>query len=213
MTKGAKENMTKALEDIVQYFHLDATETTTHLDNVKALTARFLTAIPDLTSEYQQAVIHASMLHDIGKASVPKPILYKKGSLDENERFIIETHPITGMYLFSKILTKVNLLQTNEEHDVMKNVILYHHERWDGTGYPFGLKAQDIPLESRIISIVDVYDALTSKRSYKAAWSKEKALSYLVEESGNMFDPYLVSCFLEAIDETKETKETQKNHV
>lgn len=191
--------MTQKILDIVDYFHLDATETTAHLHNVRQLTARFLAQMPHLADNYKEAVCNASMLHDIGKVSIPAPILYKQGRLDEIERLIVETHPITGSYLFTKALTKIDYIQTPAESEVMKNVILHHHERWDGTGYPHGLKGEEIPFESRLISIVDVYDALTSERSYKRAWTTEEARAYLAKESGYMFDPTLVALFIDML--------------
>lgn len=193
--------MTQKIREIVDYFHLDVTETSTHLHNVQQLTKRFLTRIPGVTKTYADAVVNASLLHDIGKASIPAPILYKKGSLDENERLIVETHPITGNYLFAKVLGKIDFCQTPEERTIVEHVILYHHERWDGTGYPHGLKEEDIPLESRIITIVDVFDALTSERSYKPAWTTEEALQYLEQEKGKIFDPTLVTTFIKMVQE------------
>lgn len=195
--------MTQKILEIVDYFHLDVTETNTHLHNVKQLTARFLAQFPHLADDYKDAVLNASILHDIGKASIPTPILYKQGRLDETERMIVETHPITGSYLFTKVLTKIDSKQTPAEKEIVKNVILYHHERWDGAGYPHGLKGEEIPLESRMITIIDVYDALTSERSYKKAWTSEKALAYIAKESGTMFDPTLVAQFIEMVQREK----------
>lgn len=193
--------MTEKILEAIQHLNLNARETKTHIKNVKKLVEQLLAAIQEessyeLTPSYQEAILNASILHDIGKAAIPKPILYKKGLLSETERMIVETHPITGMYILKKILEKIELVNTTEENEVIANVILYHHERWDGAGYPNGLKGEEIPFESRLITIIDVYDALTSTRSYKEAWTEEDALVYLENEKEKMFDPKLVDHFL-----------------
>lgn len=192
--------VSKVLEAL-ECFNLSETETKRHLLNIKELTEELLKGINEntqykLTDSYKKSILNASMLHDIGKASIPKQILYKKGVLDENERMIVETHPITGIYLLKKVLEKVELSYSEEESEIITNIILYHHERWDGSGYPNGIKGEEIPLESRIVSIVDVFDALTSDRCYKKAWSVKEALKYLEEEKGKMFDPVIVDYFI-----------------
>ncbi|MBM7659906.1 putative two-component system response regulator [Bacillus mesophilus] len=151
-----------------------------------------------LAETYVHNIIHCSILHDIGKAGIPEGILYKPGSLTTFERKIIEMHPLMGNDILKKISTNINHeLITSLE--VAENIIMYHHEKWNGTGYPNGLKEEEIPFEARLVSIVDVYDALTSRRSYKEAWSVQRAISYLNEQKGIQFDPGLVDLFSELI--------------
>lgn len=150
-------------------------------------------------------IAHASILHDIGKAEIPEGILYKPGPLSPYERTIIEMHPFMGADILNKISREIN----NEfisSLEVAENIILYHHEKWDGTGYPHHLKGEEIPLEARITAIVDVFDALTSRRAYKDSWSVGRALSFLNEQKGKHFDPDMVESFFEyfAVRDQKE---------
>ncbi|WP_243290965.1 HD domain-containing phosphohydrolase [Bacillus sp. FJAT-47783] len=149
-----------------------------------------------LEKEYIDNIISASILHDIGKASIPEGILYKPGALTKYERMIIETHPLSGGDMLSRIVEDIDLNLFKKSFKVAENIILHHHERWDGTGYPKKLKETEIPFEARIVGIVDVFEALTSRRSYKEAWSTEKALAYLKENRGKHFDPELVDSFI-----------------
>lgn len=171
-----------------------------HLKRVQDLTQKLLWFHNDrldlhLHEEYMAQAANSSILHDIGKAGIPEGILYKPGPLTHYERMIIETHPLIGLDIFKKIS---NELETDLfPHQVAKNIILYHHEKWDGTGYPHKLKRIEIPLEARIVSVVDVFDALTSRRSYKEAWSIELALAYIQEQKGISFDPEIVDSFFE----------------
>ncbi len=125
-------------------------------------------------------------LHDIGKVGVPDSILLKPGSLTKDEYEAIKKHPVIG----ASIIGHFGMLA--EEKKVIKG----HHERWDGNGYPDGLKGKDIPLLSRIISVADVYDALTSDRSYRKKMPKETAVNIIKESSGTQFDPRIVDVFL-----------------
>ncbi len=128
-----------------------------------------------------------ALLHDIGKMGIPDAILLKKGKLDEKEWEIMRRHP---QYAFN-LLNQIKYLRS-------AIVIPYcHHEKWDGTGYPRGLKGQEIPFEARIFAIVDVWDALISDRTYRPAWSTERAMEYIRKQSGKQFDPAVVQAFLE----------------
>ncbi|MBS1723291.1 MAG: HD domain-containing protein [Armatimonadetes bacterium] len=136
---------------------------------------------------------HAAVLHDIGKIGIPDSILSKEGPLTPEERRIMEKHVVYGAHLLS-----------GSEHALLmmaRSVSLYHHEKWDGTGYPYALKGEEIPLEGRIVAVCDVFDALTSTRSYKEAWSTDKACGFIVGFSGRHFDPKVVKAFLEGLDE------------
>lgn len=126
-----------------------------------------------------------ALLHDIGKLSIDKSILDKPSKLSIYEFEEMKKHSELGVSLL------------NEEHynDIIKNIILFHHEKWNGEGYPYGLKGSEIPLEARIISIVDCYDALTSKRIYKNKLSHKEALDILKSESGKSFDPEIIFMF------------------
>ena len=144
---------------------------------------------------YINNVIHSSILHDIGKAGMPEGILYKPGALTSSERKIIEMHPLIGTDILNKMSKEINY-DFIKSMKVAENIILYHHEKWDGTGYPFNLEGEKIPFEARIVSIVDVFDALTSRRPYKDSWSKQKALSYIDENKGKHFDPLIAETFI-----------------
>ncbi len=127
-----------------------------------------------------------TLLHDIGKMGVPDTILQKPGPLDEAEWAVMRKHPQFAYDLLSEIPYLSNALE----------VPYCHHERWDGTGYPRGLRGEEIPLSARIFSVIDVWDALTHDRPYRPAWSKEKALEYIQSQSGIQFDPQVTGQFI-----------------
>jgi putative two-component system response regulator len=134
-------------------------------------------------------------MHDIGKIGTPDAVLQKPGSLTPEEWEIIRKHPAQGADIIGNHHSL--LLQT------ARVVSLTHHERFDGTGYPNGIKGYDIPLAGRIVAIADVFDALTSRRPYKEAWSIEQAVEYLQDQKGKHFDGELVDTFLQHMDEIK----------
>ncbi|MDN6860032.1 two-component system response regulator [Pseudomonas sp. CAN2814] len=133
-------------------------------------------------------LLNAAPMHDVGKIGIPDAILQKPGRLEEDEWAVMRQHPEIGARIIG-------------EHDsplltLARSIALTHHERWDGTGYPNGLRGEEIPVEGRIVAIADVFDALTSVRPYKPAWSVEDAVELLRREKGSQFDPELVELFL-----------------
>lgn len=132
-------------------------------------------------------IYKASSLHDIGKIGIPDNILLKPGKLTEDERKIIETHPQIG----------INILQTSDSEliKLARTIIQSHHEKWDGSGYPEGKQAEQIPMPARIAAVCDVFDALISDRPYKTGWPHPQALDYLKTHSGTHFDPQVVQAF------------------
>ncbi|MBE0669887.1 MAG: response regulator [Anaerolineales bacterium] len=131
-----------------------------------------------------------ALLHDIGKLGVPDAILLKPDKLTDEEWGIMHQHP---QYAF-------DMIQPIEYLRPALDIPFCHHEKWDGSGYPRGLKGEDIPLTARIFAVVDVWDALTSDRPYRSAWDKEKAREYIKEQSGKHFDPHVVEQFLKMIE-------------
>ncbi|MBQ9438397.1 MAG: HD domain-containing protein, partial [Lachnospiraceae bacterium] len=147
-----------------------------------------------LSPEYIELLVKAAPLHDIGKIVVPDSILNKPGKLTEEEFEIMKTHAAEGGKIVRDVLGNI------EETDyigIAADVATYHHEKWNGKGYPEGLSGEDIPLSARIMAIADVFDALVSERIYKPPFSFEKALEIIKEDSGSHFDPKLVPIFLE----------------
>jgi len=146
-------------------------------------------------------VLRASQLHDVGKIAVKEEILKKNGKLTEDEFAEIKKHPLCGEEIIEKIK------QNTTEHEFLEHARIFaltHHEKWDGSGYPKGLKGQKIPLHGRLMAIVDVYDALVSDRPYKKAFSHEDAIKIISDSSGTHFDPDLVGVFLEISDKFNE---------
>ncbi len=146
-----------------------------------------------ISEEDANIIYHASPMHDIGKMSIPDVILHKDGPLTEDEFIIMKTHT-SKAHKFLKIGNR----KIMKAADVIAH---QHHEKWDGTGYPRGLKGEDIHIYGRVVALADVFDALTHKRVYKDAWSVEKAIEYIIDHSGTQFDPYLVELFKDNIDE------------
>lgn len=143
-------------------------------------------------------MIDAAPLHDIGKISIPDAILTKPGRLTDEEFGVIKTHPVAGADIIEGTLAEV---EKNQYLSVARDMAYYHHEKWDGTGYPCGLKGEEIPLCARVMAIADVYDALRSERSYKEAFSKEIARQIIMESAGTHFDPMLVEVFMDNIEQ------------
>lgn len=149
-------------------------------------------------SEDLSLVCHSAALHDIGKVAVPDSILLKPGPLTEEEFEVIKLHPEVG----AKILSQAEVLLEGKSFlSYAIDIAEYHHERWDGSGYPYGLAGEDIPFLARVMAIADVYDALVSERPYKPPFSHGKALDVIVEEAGGHFDPSLVEAFLSSSED------------
>ncbi len=136
-----------------------------------------------------------ALLHDIGKIGIPDAILHKPGPLTDEEWAIMRRHPEIGRQI---------LEQVGGVFSVLANIIVAHHERWDGKGYPRGLAHEAIPLSTRILTVVDSYDAMTSRRSYREPRSKAEARAELQRCAGSQFDPHVVEAFLQVLDEKPE---------
>lgn len=160
-------------------------ETEGHTERVSALTLKLARAL-GVREEELVHIRRGALLHDIGKMGIPDQILLKPGPLTDQEWEIMRRHPIMAYELLSPIAYLRPAL----------DIPYYHHEKWDGTGYPRGLKGELIPLAARIFAVVDVWDALTSDRPYRPAWEEAKALAHIRAESGKHFDPQVVEPFL-----------------
>lgn len=145
-----------------------------------------------------EMILYASPMHDVGKIGIPDSILLKPGKLEGKEWEIMKSHAEIGGAILGE--SESSLVRS------AKTIALSHHEKWDGSGYPGGLKKEDIPLMGRIVCIADVFDALTSPRPYKKAWPTGEAEEFLKNEKGKHFDPDLVSLFIEALPEMLEIK-------
>jgi putative two-component system response regulator len=150
--------------------------------------ARILGLAAGMTEAEADDLLHAAPMHDVGKIGIPDRVLRKPGPLDPDEWRIMQSHAQIGAEIIG-----------HHDHGVLalaRNIALTHHEKWDGSGYPNGLAGAAIPLEGRICAIADVFDALTSVRPYKKAWTEGEALDFLVKQKGKHFDPVLVDLFL-----------------
>jgi response regulator RpfG family c-di-GMP phosphodiesterase len=166
-------------------------DTANHVRRVAAYSA-LLGEKYGLTTEDILLLEAAAPMHDVGKIGIPDSILHKPGKLSAAEYEIIKHHTVIGQ----------QILQTSDRKlmSSARTIALQHHERWDGTGYPCGLKGEEISLLARICALADVYDALSLGRIYKNPWPKDKVLQFIRQESGGMFDPHIVGLFFEHLD-------------
>ena len=181
------------LEGWVRALDLRDNETEGHSLRVVDLTLKLARKL-DITPEELIHIKRGALLHDIGKIGVPDHILRKPAALTDEEWKIMRMHPIYAFEMLSPI----------EYLHLAMDIPYCHHERWDGSGYPRGLKEKQIPLSARIFAVVDVWDALTSDRPYRPAWSPQETLDYIIKQSGKHFDPDIVAAFVEMIREEED---------
>lgn len=172
-------------------------ETGKHLERICAyveILGRELLArgVPEVTEAWVSTIIKTAALHDIGKVGTPDAVLRKPGSLTTEERRIIQKHPYVGG---DALLAIKGRWGENPFLTAATEIALCHHEKWDGSGYPYGLRGGDIPLSARVVALADVYDALTSPRVYKPAMSHQEAIALILAGAGSHFDPQVVAAF------------------
>jgi putative nucleotidyltransferase with HDIG domain len=165
-------------------------ETEGHTLRVTDLTLKLARAMR-ISDSQLTAIRRGALLHDIGKMGVPDAILLKEGDLTDEEWVLMHKHPQLAYDMLAPIAYLNDAL----------NIPYCHHEKWDGTGYPQGLKGDHIPLVARIFAVIDVWDALTNDRTYRKKWEKQKARQFIQEQSGKHFDPQVVDAFLKIIEE------------
>jgi HD-GYP domain-containing protein (c-di-GMP phosphodiesterase class II) len=170
-----------------------------HSKKVRAYAVALAKAI-GLPFDRVNIINHAALLHDIGKISIGDTILNKRSSLSEDEWELVKNHPVISMSIVAHVPRLVPCLPA----------ILHHHERWDGKGYPYGLKGRDIPFEARILTVADSFDAMTSVRPYRNALPPEKVIKELQDGAGSQFDPDLVEAFLPIARRELRTLKLQK---
>ena len=152
-----------------------------------------------LGSEFSELMLYASTMHDVGKIGIPDSILLKSKKLSPEEWQVMQQHPKIGARIIGNHESKLISLA--------REIALYHHEKWDGSGYPHGFSGNEIPVSARIAAISDVFDALSSNRPYKQAWPAEKVVETIKAESGSHFEPAMVDIFLENLPEIIEIKD------
>lgn len=202
------KTLTAAIKTTGNLSHLRDPETGCHLDRMSRYSRIIANALADeyeLNDSYIEHIFMFSPLHDIGKIGIPDNILLKPGPLNDEERSIMQSHATKGRKMIDDILHNFALVSF-EHVDILRNIAEYHHEAINGTGYPFGIKGNEIPLEARIVAVADVFDALTSERSYKEAWNNEKAIETLKELAGESLDKDCVHALIQNIDKVKEVQ-------
>lgn len=203
-----QQNVIEDLADVVETRDL---ETGDHIKRTKLYVSilanamkkseKFMDVLDDKTIDLMVA---AAPLHDIGKIGVSDLILCKKGRLDDNEFEIMKTHTTIGGEIINHILSD---LKDETYLKMAHDIALYHHEKWNGRGYPTGIKEEEIPLSARIMAIADVFDALVSKRCYKEAMPFDKAIEIIINDAGTHFDPNIVEVFKTIIPEFRDAAE------
>lgn len=202
--------MISILSHIVEFRN---NESGLHVAHIRTITELLLRRLRKKTDRYPlteadiSLISTASALHDIGKINIPEQILNKPGRLTKEEFEIIKTHSAVGEHM----LRQVPFSQNEPLVKVAREICRWHHERWDGRGYPDGLKGDEIPISAQVVSLADVYDALTSERCYKAAFDHETALNMIVNGECGAFNPLLLECLMDGADQIKQAmQETEE---
>lgn len=198
-----------AVKTTGNFTHVRDPETGSHLDRMSRFSRLIARAIADkyeLEDSYIEHIFMFSPLHDIGKIGIPDEILLKPDRLDEHEAEVMHGHADLGKRMVDDILANFGL--ENIEHvDMLRNIAEFHHEAVNGKGYPSGIKGEEIPLEARIVAVADVFDALTSARPYKEAWSNEAAIDELKKLAGEQLDQDCVDALVRNLDEVEKIQQ------
>lgn len=201
--KQSNQFVIDALSTTVEFRNLESGE---HIKRIRTLMRVLLEearAFHPLSDEEIEVISNASAMHDIGKIAIPDAILLKPGRLTTEEFDVMKTHTIRGC----EILESLNYTQDQEYFTYCYEICRHHHERWDGRGYPDGLKNDEISIWAQATSIADVYDALTSKRIYKNAYTHEQAVKMILEGECGVFNPQMLECFVRVQDKLSEMSE------
>ncbi|WMJ07705.1 HD domain-containing phosphohydrolase [Nitrosomonas sp. sh817] len=189
--------------------HYRDLETGSHIDRTAhyaRLIARKLAAGYGISDEQIEHIFLFSPMHDVGKIGIPDNILRKPSKLDDTEFDVMKTHPVKGREIIDSVLQDFGLGALGHTN-ILRNIAEFHHEAVDGSGYPSGLKGDEIPIEARISAVADVFDALTSRRSYKAAWSNEQAFALLRQMSNSKLDRDCVEALINNADKVLEIQQ------
>ena len=202
--------MISILSHIVEFRN---NESGLHVVHIRTITELLLRRLRKKTDRYPlteadiSLISTASALHDIGKINIPEQILNKPGRLTKEEFEIVKTHSAVGEHM----LRQIPFNQDEPLVKVAREICRWHHERWDGRGYPDGLKGDEIPISAQVVSLADVYDALTSERCYKAAFDHDTALNMIVNGECGAFNPLLLECLMDGADQIKQAmQETEE---
>lgn len=202
--------MISILSHIVEFRNNESGLHVVHIRTIKELLLRRLRKKTDrypLTEADISLISTASALHDIGKINIPEQILNKPGRLTKEEFEIVKTHSAVGEHM----LRQIPFNQNEPLVKIAREICRWHHERWDGRGYPDGLKGDEIPISAQVVSLADVYDALTSERCYKAAFDHKTALNMIVNGECGAFNPLLLECLMDGADQIKQAmQETEE---
>lgn len=201
--------LTAAVKTTGNITHIRDPETGSHLDRMSRYCRLIANSIADkyqLDDDYIEHIFMFSPLHDIGKIGIPDEILLKPDELNASETEVMHGHANLGKRMVDEILTNFGL--ENIEHvDMLRNIAEFHHESVNGQGYPNGIEGEQIPLEARIVAVADVFDALTSARPYKNAWSNEDAIGELKKLAGEKLDRDCVNALIQNLDEVEQIQE------
>jgi len=201
--------LTAAVKTTGNITHVRDPETGSHLDRMSRYCRLIANSIADkyqLDDDYIEHIFMFSPLHDIGKIGIPDEILLKPNELNDSETEVMHTHANLGKRMVDEILANFGL--ENIEHvDMLRNIAEFHHESVNGKGYPNGIKGEQIPLEARIVAVADVFDALTSARPYKNAWSNEDAIAELEKLAGEKLDRDCVNALIQNLDKVEQIQE------
>jgi HD-GYP domain-containing protein (c-di-GMP phosphodiesterase class II) len=185
----------KTIRALIKASQIKDNDTGNHIERINEYTSAlarllikksWIPIFPEVNNDFVKKIGKVAAMHDIGKIGIPDYILTKSSKLTDNEFKIIQEHTINGAFILSEIAGQM-----------ARDIALFHHEKWNGTGYPYGLKGDQIPLAARIVTISDVYDALRMKRSYKSAYSHKEAIETITYGKGEHFDPNIVDAFLQ----------------
>ena len=198
-----------AMLSAVEVTHHRNPETGDHLLRIASYARLIAVELADelkLSDEYIEQLVMFSSLHDIGKIGIPDVVLLKPGKLTEDEFEVMKSHTTRGLEIINSLI-KNHALGNHDYIDVLRNIVVGHHEFWDGSGYPFGLKGKQIPLEARIIAVADVFDALTCERPYKDRLSNEAAFKIIIDMRGKKLDPLCLDAFLKKRTQVEEIRQ------